>query len=339
MSDLGGTINTVTGPIPVHKLGRTLMHEHMLIGFPGWETDILEPGSTRREIVARALDKIAEMQAAGFSSMLDPCPNDIGRDVELMAEVAGRTGFNLICSTCFYHHELSAPYWRLKLTMHPEGVDRLADLMIREITVGVGATGIKAGVIKLATAHAPITDYERALLLAGAKASLATGVPITTHTDAILGPEQVEILTGAGVPPHRIIVGHSCGNPDHHYHMSLVRAGAYLGFDRFGLEPIRPDEGRIESLLAVVNAGGLDHLVVSHDAPWCLRGSIWQGELLETIQNLSPLHFVRNIAPKLKSGGMTEAQIERMLVDNPRRYFSDVPIIAPHRHHGEVAHA
>ena len=86
-------IQTVTGAITPDALGRTLMHEHLVIGYPGWESDTLRPGPTRSEIIAKCVDKIEEMKADGSAAMVDPCPNDLGRDVEVMAEVAQRTGF------------------------------------------------------------------------------------------------------------------------------------------------------------------------------------------------------------------------------------------------------
>ncbi len=318
-------IQTVTKAITPAELGRTLMHEHLVIGFPGWESDTLEHGPTRRDIVARGVDRIEEMKSAGFRSMLDPCPSDLGRDVELMAEVATRANFNLVCATGLYHHELGAPYWKVKLELYPDASDRLAEMMIRELTVGIGETGIRAGVIKLATAQAPMTDYERKVFAAGAKASVATGAPITTHTDAVLGPEQVALLTALGVPAHQIIVGHSCGCADHDYHMTIARTGAYIGFDRFGLEMVIPDDSRVESLLRLVRAGAREQLIVSHDASWCFRGQPAAGEVMDMLGNIGPLHFTRNIAPRLRDGGMTEAEIDSILIDNPRRYFTGEP--------------
>src|SRR5262249_53103243 len=94
-----------------------------------------------------------------------------------------------------------------------------------------GGTGIRAGIIKVATGVPAITPYERAILAAAAKASVATGAPITTHTDqGRLGDEQERILTEAGVPAHRIVIGHSCGTDDHAYHLAIARGGSYLGF-------------------------------------------------------------------------------------------------------------
>ena len=71
-------IQTVTGPTTPDELGRTLMHEHVLIGFPGWEADTIRPGSTRDEMRAICLDRIDDMRGHGVATMIDPCPNTEG---------------------------------------------------------------------------------------------------------------------------------------------------------------------------------------------------------------------------------------------------------------------
>lgn len=322
-------IQTVTGPIPVSKLGRTLMHEHMLIGYPGWESDTVRPGPRRADMIAMCNDRIAEMQEHGVTTMLDPCPNDLGRDVEFAAEISARTGFRVICATGLYKEdEGGAAYWKIRSNFgaHP---DSMAELFIRELTEGIGDTGIRAGIIKVATGSPVITDYERTILVAAAKASVETGAPITTHTDhGALGREQQAILTEAGVPAHRIIIGHSCGTDDHDYHMDIVSGGSYLGFDRFGIEVLQPDAKRVASLLAVMKKGAASRVVVSHDSVWC-----WRGEPLpnteafaEMMAEWTPSHFFTGIVPQLLAGGATEAEIETLLVDNPRRFFEgDAP--------------
>lgn len=214
------TVNTVTGPISIDALGVTLMHEHVLIGYPGWEADTLHRGPKRAEMVAVAIDKIQAMQAYGIESMLDPCPNDLGRDVELAAEVASQTGFNIICATGLYkENEGGAPHWHF-LRSVGRGVETMAELFIHELTQGIGDTDIKAGIIKVATGEGQITEYEYDVLSAAAMASVATGAPITTHTDqGTMGEEQQAFLMEKGVPAHKIIIGHSCGSHDHDYHM------------------------------------------------------------------------------------------------------------------------
>jgi phosphotriesterase-related protein len=322
-------IQTVTGPISAAELGRTLMHEHLLIGYPGWESDTLRPGTPRDEALAICKDRIAQMRDAGIEAMVDPCPNDLGRDVEFAAEVSTLTGFPIVCATGLYKEaEGGTPYWKLRASFG-EGARALADLFVHELTVGIGRTGIRAGIIKVATGHGEITRYERMVLEAAALASLETGAPITTHTDeGRLGDEQQAILTSHGVPAHRIVIGHSCGTDDHDYHLRIARGGSYLGFDRFGLDMIFPDDKRVASLLKLLAAGAAARVVVSHDTVWCWRGEPFPASRRPALSTGSwePTHFSARIVGRLKAGGASDAQIDLLLLHNPRRLFAGEPL-------------
>jgi len=317
-------IPTVTGDVDPMDLGCTLMHEHLMVGYAGWESDTLRPGPSRREMLAVCEDKIAEIRAHGVATMIDPCPNDLGRNVEFMAEVAARTGFRIICATGLYKEEEGGTaYWKFRANFGA-GPDSITELFVKELTEGIGETGVRAGIIKVATGHPTISDYERMVLLAAAKASVATGAPITTHTDhGSLGDEQQKILTGAGVPAHRIIIGHSCGTDDHDYHMGLLRGGSYLGFDRFGIEVLQPDAKRVAALMALIRRGAGSRIVVSHDSVWCWRGQpIPNPEAFaEMLAVWKPSHFFEHIIPQLKDAGASEADLHALLIDNPRRFF------------------
>jgi phosphotriesterase-related protein len=325
------TIQTVTGPITPEKLGRTLMHEHVLVGYAGWEADWIRPGPSRQEMLARAADKLAEIKAEGITSMIDPCPSDLGRDIELIAEVAQRARFTIVAATGLYHeHEGGSPHWKLRSGFGGPQHDAMAELFVAELTKGVGRSGIRPGIIKIATSAGVITDYEKTVLTAAAKASIETGAPITSHTDrGTMGPDQQKFLTDLGVPAHRIIIGHCCGTSDHEYHMAIARGGSYLGFDRFGLDVIHPDDERVASLLALIKRGAGSRVVVSHDTVWCWRGQPIERKLLDEIEKVwTPSHFTRRIVPRLLDGGATKSDIDRLLVDNPRRFFAGDPLPA-----------
>jgi phosphotriesterase-related protein len=321
------SINTVSGPISVDALGVTLMHEHLVIGFPGWESDTFHPGPTRREMIATCCDKIAQMQAHGIRSLVDPCPNDIGRDVTLAAEVAQKTGFNIVCATGLYKEDGGVPYWHFR-SRFGSIVELLADMFVRELTVGIGDTGIKAGIIKVGSGPNGITVHERSVLQAAAIAAKATGAPITTHTDeGKFGDEQQAILLELGVPAQQILIGHSCGTTDHDYHLKIIGAGSYLGFDRFGINTIMPDESRIAGLVALLKKQHEKRLFVSHDTVWCWRGEPFPDHIVKRIDYsvfANPTHLHRNILPKLLTQGVTQQQIDTMLIDNPRRFFGGV---------------
>jgi phosphotriesterase-related protein len=323
------SINTVTGAISSDRLGRVLAHEHVLVGWAGWESDTIRPGPARDDVLAVAADRVAEMRGHGVATMIDPCPGDLGRDVELMAEISARTGFQIICATGLYKEDRGgAPYWKFRASFGG-GAESIAELYVRELTEGIGDTGIKAGIIKVATGHGAISGYERTLLEAAAIASNATGAPITTHTESgTCGDEQQAFLVARGVPPHRIIVGHSCGSADHDYHMRIVRGGSYLGFDRFGLGILQPDDVRVASMTKLLRAGAGARIVVSHDTVWCWRGEpIPNPEpVADMLATWTPSHFFERIVPKLVAAGTSHDEIECMLVENPRRYFEgDAP--------------
>jgi len=316
-------IATVCGEIGPEDLGKTLMHEHLVCAMGGWELDVDAPGPDRRSLVAMCVDRVQELQAHGYRSMVDPCPNDLGRDLDLMGEVSARTGFNIIAATGLYSEHMGTnAYWRIKSRLSDDFVDRLADLMIAELKTGA-RNGVRAGVIKLATGTGGITDYERKVFAAGARAALATGAPITTHTEGVLGDAQLALLASHGVPAHRVIIGHSCQSTDHGCLDGLVAAGAWLGFDRFGIEDICSDEQRVASLLRLWRAGAGPQLILSQDTVWCLRGAMLPSAMMVRINSThEPLRIERSILPRLREAGLGDADFDALLIGNPRRYFA-----------------
>lgn len=310
-------VETANGAIDIDDLGATLMHEHLVIAFEGWASDGNAPAPVREELVARCVDRIEELKAEGFSSILDPCPIDLGRDTELYAEVGARTGFNILFATGLYHEHFAAPYWRFKLAAEPGGAEYVAAMYVRELTEGVGPSRLKPAVIKLAVGLKPEAAFERELLKAAAIASNETGAPILTHTEATGGELMLKRLADLGVPEHRVIVGHSCGSPDHHYHQRIVGAGAYIGFDRFGMTAIQTDEVRTDSLLALLEAGHAQSVIVSHDCVFCQKGQM----LAPAKLTRDPRHFARDISPVLRERGVPQSTLDSIFRDNPRRYF------------------
>jgi phosphotriesterase-related protein len=313
------SINTVTGTTTAEQLGTTLMHEHLLIGWAGWELDCAAPKFERRAAFKNAVDRLKELKDLGLQSFVDPCPMDIGRDVNFMAEVAEASGVRIVCATGLYKEDLgNTAYFKQR------SVDEIAEVYSSEITRGIGNTGIKAGIIKCATGKGQVTKYEENCLRAAARAHLRTSAPITTHTeDGTMGREQLDIFASEGVDLQRVIIGHSCGSADLGYHRDMLDRGCFLGFDRFGLDFLHPDKLRLAALIGLLGVGYEKQIVLSHDSVWCWlgRGLDLPPETAKLIENWKPTHVFQNIVPALKRAGVGEEKVRAMLVDNPRRYF------------------
>jgi phosphotriesterase-related protein len=316
------TIHTVTGTCRPADLGRTLMHEHLIIGWPGWDADTAAAPFDRREAKRLCIDRMLELKSLGVSALVDPCPIDLGRDVEFAAEVAQASGVHIVCATGLYKEESgAAPYFKFRGAF-ADSIGEMTEIFVKEVTEGIGSTGIKAGVIKVATGPHQITPYERNVILAAARAHKATGVPITTHTDeGTMGREQLAILTEEGVDAHRVIIGHSCGSADLRYHVDLLDRGAYLGFDRFGLELLHPDRLRLAALIGLLGIGAERQIVLSHDTVWCWRGRPLPVPAEQLAPKWDPRHILQRIVPALREAGVGQEKIDAMLVENPRRYF------------------
>src|ERR1700712_2940660 len=128
-------VQTVTGPIDLDQLGRTLMHEHLFIAFSGAEFDPTAEFD-RAGFVAEAVKRLTQLRVEhGVRSFVDPCPIELGRDVTLMAEIAQKSERSVVCTTGFYFEEMGLPiYWRARTA------EEIAELYIREITHGVGTS-------------------------------------------------------------------------------------------------------------------------------------------------------------------------------------------------------
>jgi phosphotriesterase-related protein len=316
-------INTVLGSCTPADLGVTLMHEHLMIGWPGWETDAAAPPFRRQEMLKLCVDQMHELKALGLRTFLDPCPIDLARDVEFMAEVAQATGVHIICATGLYKEDQGAPAYFKFRAQFSDTISEMTEGFIKELTDGIGNTGIKAGILKVATQAHKISAYEESVLRAAARAAKATGARITTHTDeGTMGREQLDIFAAEGVDLTHVIIGHSCGSPDLRYHIDMLDRGCTLGFDRFGLEVLQPDRLRTAALIGLLGIGFHRQIVLSHDSVWC-----WRGRPLplsaELLPNWHPAHVFKNIIPALHEAGVSQEKIDTMLIHNPRRFFED----------------
>ncbi len=322
-----GTVATMTGEVDVTSLGPTLMHEHVFILDPGYLRNYGEGDWWDEEAeVAGAIDRLTRLGDLGVSTIVDPTVLGLGRDVVRLARVAAKVPVTIIVATGVYTYDsLPSPYSMLGPGTPIGGDEPMVADFVRDLTVGIGATGVRAAFLKCAVEHAPMTpDVERALR-AVAQAHLATGAPITVHTNAHehTAPLAIDVLTDEGVDLTKVVIGHAGDSTDVDTLAALADTGAILGMDRFGLDVFATTDQRVATIAALCARGYADRMVLSHDASCRID---WFGphapELIETLMpNWNYEHISNDVLPALLDTGVSQAQIDTMLIEVPRRYF------------------
>ncbi|MCX7981805.1 MAG: hypothetical protein N2572_02700 [Syntrophales bacterium] len=320
-----GMVNTVLGPIPAEKLGTTLIHEHFAFAYPGWFADSTMYPENWKEAYKTGLRVIKTAWDVGVRTIVDATPNDTGgRNVELYKKLARKTRMNIICSTGLYtDHEGSPAYWKTRVIWGTDIAQLISEMFIREITVGIGKTGVKAGVIKVGSSP-EMSKYEQAVHKAAAIAQKATGVPIITHTEGPTGGvEQAEFLLKEGADPKKVVIGHVSNSRDVQYHKAILAKGVYIAFDRIGLDIITPTDVIVKNIATLCKEGYADRILLSHDTVnyWLGRPISVPEKYLKAFENWRIDHIAKNVIPMLKAEGVTDEQIRVMMVENPKNVF------------------
>jgi phosphotriesterase-related protein len=181
------------------------------------------------------------------------------------------------------------------------------------LTKGIDGTDVKAGVIKAGTSLNQITPVEERVLRAAARANLATGAPISTHTDrSTMALEQIAILREEGADPSRVIVGHMDFALDEPYLRPVLETGAFISFDQISKTKYAPDETRAAMVKTLVDAGHTDQLLLSGDlARKSYLAAYGGGPGWSYLVERFPLH--------LMDAGLDAPTVRRLYVDNPAR--------------------
>jgi phosphotriesterase-related protein len=320
------TVDTVRGPVPVDDLGFTLMHEHVVnvnaeVARDQPAMSIMADRAALRRDVVTELQRVA---ASGVQTIVDATALGHGRDAEFLAELSEEVDLNIIVATGVYtFNELPKIFhYRHPTAAHPRDV--LTEFFVRDIRDGVAGTGIRAGIIKVATDAPGLTvDVERTLR-ATAVAHRETGVPITTHTSVAHrnGLDQQRVFEEEGVDLQRVIIGHSGDSSDVDYLRQILDAGSLVGADRFGLYlPGHPDfEQRVSTVVRLCELGYAEQVVLSHDKT--IRSDWLFDEAIVFPEEWHQTHLVDDVLPALLAAGVTAEQIHQMTVENPRRVFA-----------------
>ena len=322
-------INSVTGPLSAGQLGRTLMHEHFLFGYCGYQGDVTLGGFREEEYTQACLKAVEDARAYGIQTIVDATTNECGRNVRFLKKIADMTGMNIICSTGFYFEaESSYAYWNFRKGF-ADIQEEIYEMMMTEITKGIDGTDIKAGVIKLASSYNEITPMEEIFFKAAARDQKETGVVIITHTQqGTMGPQQADLLISNGANPKKIAIGHMCGNTSVYYQTEVLKRGVYVNFDRFGLEGdlfhTPTDNERMDVIKALIDKGYGSRILLGHDSVNVNLGRpiIMNDFMKEALKDANIRTIGAKVLPGLAARGLSDPQINSLLEDNPMALFA-----------------
>jgi phosphotriesterase-related protein len=317
-------IQTLGGPLDTSSLGRVLMHEHIFNlspevqgcypGFHGWDPEVEIP---------KAQQTLSELKQAGYDTIVELSVLGLGRDVHLMQRAVEGTGLQVTLATGLYTYDVLPRLWHF---MGPgtllDGDEPLDELFRRDIEEGIQGTDIKAAMLKCAVDHDGLTDHVQRVLRACCRVHHQTNTPMTVHTHAPTerGLDVIKVLKEEGVDPHRVVLAHCGDSADIDYLEKLLQSGATLGMDRFGLNVLLPFEDRVNTVAALCESGYDDRMILSHDAN-CFT-DWFPPELHDQVTpDWHFLHIHNDVLPALRERGVTDEQIDQMLVHTPRDFF------------------
>ena len=345
-STVTGKIQTVLGQIEPSELGITQTHEHLLIDMIDY-FEMPEEASERAWVnapvtmdrigglykrfmnnldnmrlldEAEAIDQILQYRHAGGGGLVDTSNNGLARDPLALARISRATGLNIIMGASYYV-PLSYP-----AGLEDRSQDDITAEIVRDLTVGVGETGVRAGVIGEVGNFWPTNETTLKVLRASAQASVETGAAVLIHPGfhPDSPPHILDTLIEAGADPRRIIMGHlDVFAVDQGWLRDLGQSGCYMEWDTFGMEDtsmgggnlshtrLSSDVQRLEVLEFMMAEGYGDRIVIGHDVCTKTQRRKYGGK--------GYAHILDNIVPRMRARGFSHGDIDGILIDNPAR--------------------
>jgi phosphotriesterase-related protein len=311
----GAIIRTILKDLAPEELasGPSLFHEHLSMRYPVGAKEHFT------DDVALMIEEARAAKADGIAAIVDGGHADMNRSLDALKRISTESGLPVIASGGYYMQR-SYP-----AEIATKSVDQIAAELAREAAASrfgaFGEIGQQGGVM---------TDDERKVFTAIAKAHTRTGLPIFTHnaytgTRATPNPvpkdtaiKQLDLLLANGVKPANLAIGHVCclDDPTAEIPIEIARRGAFVGFDRVTIALV-PDAQKVTTIMAIVAAGHASKILLASDFsnPRGLKknggGGLGQA--------------VTVFAPMLLKAGMPAATLKSILVDNPRQFLAFGP--------------
>ncbi|WP_405696943.1 phosphotriesterase [Streptomyces sp. NBC_01185] len=289
-------VRTVLGDVPAGELGVCDAHDHLFIRtpvLPGLELDDL----------AEARERLRDFRELGGTAVVQWTPYGMGRRTEELVALSREAGVRVVAATGLHQAAHYAPELLGRI------MPVLEDLFVSEIADGIGATGVRASLIKVAGAFHGVDEHARRTMTAAAGAHHRTGAPIAVHLELGTGARDVlDLLCGKlGVEPRRVVLGHLGRFPDGVAQLDAARAGAFLAFDGPSRAHHATDWRLPDQLAELAEAGFGGQLLLGGDT---------------TVPGTPGMpYLLRRLRPRLERS-LGQELLRAVLVENPARAFA-----------------
>lgn len=299
---MSAAVRTVLGDIPPEELGVCDAHDHLFFGSPQLVGQELNDAAAARA-------ELEAFRGAGGASVVQWTPYGLGRRAADLPALSRAAGVHVVCATGLHQAVHYAP------ELLDELRGRLAAVFVTELTEGIGTSGVRAGLIKVAGGFHALDAHARWTMAAAAEAHHATGAPIAVHLELGTGALDVlDLLCGElEVPPHRVVLGHLNRSPDPVVQRQAARSGCWLAFDGPSRAHHATDWRMPDAVLALVEAGFGHRLLLGGDTVVAGARSVDGGPGMP--------YLLRRVRPRLEAVLGTEP-VRRILADNPGRAFA-----------------
>ncbi|MGE0700020.1 MAG: phosphotriesterase [Hyphomicrobiaceae bacterium] len=342
--EVRGKAQTVRGLVDPALLGATLMHEHLLwdIRTPAMRDDPDQGPElclcnyfacnygTRKApnnliFIDRdlATEEVGLMRRAGGRSIVELTVGGLAPDPLGLRKIAEATDTHIVMGCGHYVDEYQDHRNRER------AVDDFAAEMIGDITIGAWGTDVCAGIIGEIGCQSPWTELEKRVMEGAVLAQQATGASINVHPGR--HPDQpqevVAFVAARGADVSRVVISHIDRTIfDDARLFRLADTGCVIELDLFGQEhsyygldltvDLPNDAERLRWMRRLIDRGHLDQVVISHDICYRSRLTRFGGHGYG--------HIFENVVPMMRRRGFSEAEIERITVDTPRRLLTFV---------------
>jgi phosphotriesterase-related protein len=312
-------VETTGGPVDIEELGLTLIHEHFRAMDEAGRFQFPHLYDEQEEWDAAIADANAVRQH-GVKTVVEPSALFLNRDAAFSKRVADETGLQVVLATGVYTYE------HLPQFLANRDEDGVAAIFLHEIEHGIQGTPIKPAFLKCAADAQGVNPNVEKIHRAVARASKESGLPIMAHSHPASGTglEQMRIFGEEGVDPATVQVAHTGDTDDLDYIERLLETGCWIGMDRYGLDLFLPTEQRNATVLALLERGYADRMFLSQD--YCSTIDWFPREVQQYLKDnevpdWSMTFLFDRVIPELKERGMSDDDLNQMMVENPKRWL------------------